>query len=98
MHLSSVKSGLLALACCGLVGLPAANAADGKEPITFLAAVIQSGPFKVTDSQNLEGIKFALKELNAGGGVDGHPIELKVIDTELNAAATRRKSGYASTA
>lgn len=72
--------------------LPYPASAAEKEPITFLAAIIQSGPFQVTDVQNLEGIKFAVKELNASGGIDGHPIKLEVIDTELNAAATRRKA------
>jgi ABC-type branched-subunit amino acid transport system substrate-binding protein len=74
------------------VVLPYSASAAEKEPITFLAAIIQSGPFQVTDVQNLEGIKFAVKELNANGGIDGHPVKLEVIDTELNAAATRRKA------
>jgi branched-chain amino acid transport system substrate-binding protein len=66
--------------------------ADDKAPITFLAAIIQSGPFKVTDAQNLAGIQFAVDQINAAGGIDGHPVKLDVIDTELNAAATRRKT------
>jgi len=69
-----------------------AQADNAKEPITFLAAVIQSGPFKVTDGQNLAGIQFAVDEINGKGGIDGHPLKLDVIDTELNAAATRRKT------
>lgn len=77
-----------ALALCSS---PLAHAED-KTPITFLAAIIQSGPFKVTDAQNLAGIQFAVEQINAAGGIDGHPVKLDVIDTELNAAATRRKA------
>jgi branched-chain amino acid transport system substrate-binding protein len=62
------------------------------EPITFLTAVILSGPFAVTDAQNLEGVKFAIDQLNAAGGINRHPVKLEVIDTELNAAATKRKT------
>ena len=70
----------------------AAPALAAKPPITFVAAIIQSGPFKVTDGQNLAGIQFAVDEINAKGGIDGAPIKLDVIDTELNAATTKRKA------
>jgi len=76
----------------GLAALQPAQAASDKPPITFLAAVIQSGPFSVTDGQNLAGIQFAVDQINAKGGIDGRPVKLDVIDTELNAAATRRKT------
>jgi len=66
--------------------------AEGKAPITFLAAIIESGPFKVTDGQNLAGIQFAVSQINAHGGINGHPVKLDVIDTELNAGVTRRKT------
>jgi branched-chain amino acid transport system substrate-binding protein len=66
--------------------------ATENEPITFLTAVILSGPFKVTDDQNLEGVKFAVDQINSAGGINGHPVKLEVIDTELNAAATKRKT------
>jgi branched-chain amino acid transport system substrate-binding protein len=74
-----------------LGGITSARA-EGKAPITFLAAIIQSGPFKVTDTQNLAGIQFAVDQINRAGGIDGHPVKLDVIDTELSAAATRRKA------
>lgn len=69
-----------------------AAADNGKAPIVFLTAIIESGPFKVTDGQNLAGVEFAVDQINAKGGIDGHPVKLDVIDTELNAAVTRRKT------
>lgn len=87
------RAAAVAVLTGGLAAAPAA-AAD-KAPITFLTAVILSGPFKVTDAQNLEGVKFAVNELNAAGGISGHLIKLEVIDTELNAAATKRKAADA---
>ena len=35
---------------------------------------------------------YAVDQINAHGGINGHPVKLDVIDTELNAAATRRKT------
>jgi branched-chain amino acid transport system substrate-binding protein len=89
-RLNGLTAALLGAAALGSVG--AAQADNAKDPITFLAAVIQSGPFKVTDGQNLAGIRFAVDEINAKGGINGSPVKLDVIDTELNAAATRRKT------
>jgi branched-chain amino acid transport system substrate-binding protein len=87
-----VAASAVAVALAGYADIPSARADDGKEPIVFLAAVIQSGPFKVTDGQNLAGIQFAVDEINAKGGIGGRSIKLDVIDTELNAAVTRRKT------
>jgi branched-chain amino acid transport system substrate-binding protein len=80
---------LAATAAFTVAGTMTASAAS--DPIVFVAAIIQSGPFKVTDAQNLAGIQFAVQQINAAGGVAGHPIKLDVIDTELNASATKRK-------
>ena len=88
---SLLRSALLgATAALGLGATLPAMAAD-KAPIVFVAAVIESGPFKVTDVQNLAGVRYAVGEINKSGGINGQPVKLDVIDTELNAAATRRK-------
>ena len=71
---------------------PAAGAAPDTSPITFLTAEILSGPFKVTDIQNLAGVQFAVEQINNAGGINGRPVRLVVIDTELSAAVTRRKA------
>ncbi len=88
MRRNFLKTTMLAAAALTAASTLPANAAD---PIVFVAAIIQSGPFKVTDAQNLAGIQYAVNQINAAGGVAGHPIKLDVIDTELNAAATKRK-------
>jgi branched-chain amino acid transport system substrate-binding protein len=85
-----LKTTLLA-ATAAFTAASAITAHAANTPIVFVAAVIQSGPFKVTDAQNLAGIQFAVQQINAAGGVAGHPIKLDMIDTELNAAATKRK-------
>ena len=67
-----------ATAGIGLAALQPARAA-AKDPIVFVAAIIQSGPFKVTDAQNLAGVQFAVQQINKAGGVNGHPIKLDII-------------------
>jgi ABC-type branched-subunit amino acid transport system substrate-binding protein len=92
---ASHKYAAALLAAAAVTASATARAADLSKdatPVTFLAAVIQSGPFKVADGQNLAGIQFAVDEINAKGGIKGHPINLKVIDTELRAAVARRKA------
>lgn len=93
MRLSHVlKSALLgATALLGLCGGSPARAED-KTPIVFIAAIIQSGPFKVTDIQNLAGVRYAVDQINKAGGVGGHPVKLDIIDTELNASVARRRA------
>jgi branched-chain amino acid transport system substrate-binding protein len=88
--LNSFATSLLGATLFAGGGSPAV--ADSAAPITFLAAIIESGSFKVTDAQNLGGIQFAVDQINAHGGINGHPVKLDVIDTELNAAVTRRKT------
>jgi ABC-type branched-subunit amino acid transport system substrate-binding protein len=88
MRQKFLKTTLLAAAALSAASALPARAAD---PVVFVAAIIQSGPFKVTDGQYLAGIQYAVNQINAAGGVAGHPIKLDVIDTELNAAATKRK-------
>ncbi|HVE21287.1 MAG TPA: ABC transporter substrate-binding protein [Acidocella sp.] len=90
----SLKAFVASLLCATALAATTHPAAadNGKAPITFLAAIIESGPFKVTDGQNLAGIEFAVDQINAKGGIDGHPVKLDVIDTELNAAVARRKT------
>ncbi len=89
LHL--LKTALLATAAVlSFAAGRAAQAAD-KTTIVFVAAIIESGPFKVTDVQNLAGLRYAVDQINESGGVNGQPVKLEVVDTELNAAATRRK-------
>jgi ABC-type branched-subunit amino acid transport system substrate-binding protein len=87
-----LKANLLkTIAAAAVIAAVSQPALADSSPVVFVAAIIQSGPFKVTDAQNLAGIQFAVAQINAAGGVAGHPVKLDVIDTELNAAATKRK-------
>jgi hypothetical protein len=49
---------MLAAAALTAASTLPARAAD---PIVFVAAIIQSGPFKMTDAQNLAGIQYGPK-------------------------------------
>ena len=63
---------------------PAASLA--KTPIKIGVAVGLTGYMSDNDTHYSEGAQLAAKVLNAQGGVDGHEIQLSVVDMQSNAA------------
>src|SRR5215211_2353900 len=73
-----VLAGLAAAAAFGLVG--GANAAD---PIKVGVTITQSPPGSVVQgTQVKDGLEFAQKIINDGGGVNGRRLELVIEDTQ----------------
>ena len=50
----------------------------------------RTGPYTVLGDQVVRAVEFAVEQANANGGVAGHPVEMKVGDTEGNPDAGRR--------
>lgn len=50
----------------------------------------RTGPYTILGDQVVRAIEFAVEEANAKGGIAGHPVEMKVGDTEGNPDAGRR--------
>ncbi|MCB2115672.1 MAG: ABC transporter substrate-binding protein [Rhodobacteraceae bacterium] len=50
----------------------------------------RTGPYTVLGDQVVRAVEFAVEEANAKGGVAGHPVEMKIGDTEGNPDAGRR--------
>lgn len=50
----------------------------------------RTGPYTVLGDQVVRAVEFAVEEANANGGVAGHPVEMKIGDTEGNPDAGRR--------
>jgi branched-chain amino acid transport system substrate-binding protein len=70
-------------ALAALGGLAPSTWAQAK-PIVVGLPIAQSGPAGVADHADfLNGAKLAVKELNAGGGVKGRPVELKAFDIDI---------------
>ncbi|MFC6673332.1 ABC transporter substrate-binding protein [Marinobacterium aestuariivivens] len=67
----------------------AAQAAD-QDPIRIGAVSSITGVFAQQGEEVLRGIQFAVEEANAGGGIAGHPVELKTADDESTPEAGRR--------
>ena len=54
------------------------------DPILIGVPTAQSGPVGVADQQDwLNGITMAVEEINAAGGVNGRPLETRVVDIDL---------------
>ncbi|GMQ85288.1 MAG: ABC transporter substrate-binding protein [Acidimicrobiia bacterium] len=59
------------------------------EPIIIGAAMDLTGNMSFFDGPAIAAAQIKVDEINAAGGVDGRPIELRVIDTELDPDQTQ---------
>ena len=66
-----------------LAGVPGAAAA--KDPISIGMAVALTGYLASYDGQFIDGVKLAAREANAAGGIDGHKLDLHIVDDASNA-------------
>ena len=73
-----------------LATLPLAAYAQGKEPIKIALVTSKSGGFATMGADVANGIKFAVDEANAKGGVDGRQIIVAEGDDESTPDAGRR--------
>jgi branched-chain amino acid transport system substrate-binding protein len=63
-------------------GSSSSSSGGSKSTIKIGAANPITGPFAGDGLQMLRGQEFALEEINAAGGVAGHPLELVKVDTK----------------
>lgn len=75
----SIRTAVLA---AGLAGFAAPALAQN---ITFGAIVPLTGPGAVVGTQEEQGIQFAVDEVNAKGGIDGHKIAVQFEDNQAKA-------------
>ena len=73
-----------------VASLPTAALAQAKEPLKIALVASKSGGFSSMGADVISGIKFAVDEANAKGGVDGRKIELAEGDDESTPDAGRR--------
>lgn len=64
-----------------------ATAAEG-EPILIGAAVDQTSQMAPFDAPAIAAAQIQVEQINAEGGVDGRPLEMQVIDTQLDPEQT----------
>lgn len=73
-----------------LAALPMAALAQSKEPVRIALVTSKSGGFATMGADVANGIKFAVEEANARGGVDGRQVILAEGDDESTPDAGRR--------
>jgi branched-chain amino acid transport system substrate-binding protein len=80
------RFGALAL-CLALFGslAPRHVALAASEPYFIGAVVSESGPGSSLGRPEADSIQMAVDEINKGGGVDGHQLQVQIIDDESNA-------------
>lgn len=75
------------LAACGgaaTSATPAAGALGGKAPIVIGDLVTLTTANALTGKEEETGRQMAVHDINAAGGVDGHPLQLATEDTAFN--------------
>ncbi len=98
MRKMELKSILLGLALTAV--LPTLGYAQAKDPIKIGIVTSQSGGFVAQGEESLRGMKFAIEQANAAGGVDGRKVEYQLGDDESTPDGGRRvaekfaRSGY----
>lgn len=69
---------------------PADTTAPGEgpsgDPVIFGAPIALSGGFELYDGEMIEGMEFAIEEVNERGGILGRPVELIIVDHQTDVA------------
>lgn len=60
-----------------------------QKPIVIGAAVATSGLNEVNDTPPMQGMKFAIEDINKAGGIDGQPLKLVTANTNSTVAGSR---------
>lgn len=86
MRSTVVRSGALALglALAGSAGAPR-SAHAAAEPYFIGATVSESGPGSTLGRPEADSMQLAVDEINKTGGVNGHPLQITILDDESNA-------------
>jgi branched-chain amino acid transport system substrate-binding protein len=86
------KTLVLTRGAAGVAALLLAGTAYAADPIKIGVVTPLSGTYAPIGKQVRWGAELAVKEINAAGGVSGHPIELLFEDEEANPPVAVRKA------
>jgi branched-chain amino acid transport system substrate-binding protein len=79
----SMKHALsILIVVAALAGLSREAGAQAKSPYVLGAVLSLSGPVAANGVPTKDGIQVAVEEINAAGGIDGHPIEVLFEDDQ----------------
>ncbi len=79
-----VAASTLALAGCSLSGgsTPEASGGTAESTVYFGVSAAQTGQYAQYGEQFKQAFDLAVEEVNANGGIDGHPVALKYEDSQ----------------
>ena len=91
-HIGIAMIGALALAvsACGSSesnsSTGSTSSDDAGKPIIIGAAVAKSGGFELYDNPQIDGMQYAIDQINADGGIDGRKLKIVTSDTKTDPA------------
>ena len=77
------------LLLAGLLAIAALPAAAQQGPVKFAGIMELSGSGATPGTNFNNGVKLAVKEINAAGGILGRPIDYQPVDTQTNPAVAK---------
>ncbi len=86
-HRTAIRASALACAAAlAVAGLSTLAARAANEPYLVGVVVSESGPASTLGRPAADSIELAANEINAAGGVNGHRLEVKILDDQSNPA------------
>ncbi|OQY59657.1 MAG: hypothetical protein B6245_05640 [Desulfobacteraceae bacterium 4572_88] len=78
-----------------IMGICGTAYSENSEPIQLLVCEVLSGAFQEAGESYLEGVEYAVEEINSGGGLLGRKVEIVPIDNTLSPdVAVQKLSEY----
>ena len=83
----------------GLLGGPLVGDAPAakKKPLRFGVADPLTGPAAIFGKDQMQAVRWAVEDINAKGGVNGHPLEAIILDHQAKPRSASQWSTVSST-
>ncbi|AEJ40630.1 Extracellular ligand-binding receptor [Sulfobacillus acidophilus TPY] len=78
--LAAAATLMIGLSACGSTSSTAGTTSNAHTPYVLGMSIPETGPYSSLGVPELDSAELAVKEINAAGGVDGHPLKLDVLN------------------
>jgi branched-chain amino acid transport system substrate-binding protein len=79
-HIMCAASGLFLAVAAAVAALGCVSSASAESPVKIAAIFALTGPAAAANAPSLEGVRWAVEEINAAGGVLGRRLDLVELD------------------
>ncbi|PSR33590.1 MAG: amino acid ABC transporter substrate-binding protein [Sulfobacillus benefaciens] len=76
---------MMGLSACGGAGSPTSSGSSSHSPYVLGMSISETGPYSSLGVPEVDSAKLAVQQINAKGGVNGHPLKLVVLNSNSSA-------------